>query len=907
MKNFRTNSKIDLGRVFSNTLKIRNLFFVFVLLSFNLIFLSGFSQITRTQMINNATPYESFSWFANSCNLWNGTSCSGANIYHAPWTSTGSNTSMPYCWGGWSTQSEYNTAMSNCKSAGQVCSASGGGCTGLPSAPLSCAGGHDCSGLVTRAWGLTTKYSTSTLPNISSSIAASSVQAGDIFNIVGSHTRLVYTNNGSTITVLESSGTDWKCAYHTYTPAQLASYDARCPNSSVLNGGCGIVAPPNDNCPGTTLAVNSSCNYTSGDLSGATTSIPAILCDGSTSNYPQDVWYNFYASSTGTYQIILDPSSGLDGVVSVYSSGCTNPAIDCQDIGGGAGQNETLNVALTGGQTYYVRVYHYGISQAATTTTFNICVTASAGTPNLIPTSGQYWVSGSSTVNAGSFITANCSEDNNGTSMANGSNTVALWLCQTSVLNSNCSNATYLGSIAGYSNVAAGANTIAYNTSVQIPCNIASGVYYLFFWVDGCGSSCSGCTGVITESSENDNFASVPITILGNNLLVSASHTNASCNGVCNGTLTANGSGGAGSYSYSWSGGLGTGQTKSNVCAGIYTVTITDGNGCTNTATTTVTQPNAINVSASATNATCFGANNGTLTANASGGSGSLIYLWSGGLGTGQTKSNVPAGTYTVTVTDGNGCTNTASATVTQPNQVNVSVNHTNLNCFGICDGTLSANANGGTGSFNYTWSNGLGAGQNKTSVCPGTYTVTATDANGCSNTATATITQPTQLFVTTTFNNPSCSTCCDGSATANPSGGTPNYSYSWSSVSTSQTAFNLCNGAYTVTVTDANGCTRTDLVNFSVGINEQSISEFFKIFPNPTNDFIFVKGSALENIEFKITITNELGQEIKKQLIKATNHKIETKFDIRKLSSGTYFVNITINNSTAVFKIQKL
>ncbi len=903
MKNFRINTKHDLGNMPQSITSKKYLQYLGMLFIFNLSCFSAFSQITRTQMINNATPYESFSWFANSCNLWNGTSCSGANIYHAPWTTTGTNISMPYCWGGWSTQTEYNTAMSNCKSAGQVCSASGGGCTGLPSAPLSCAGGHDCSGLVTRAWGLTTKYSTSTLPNISSSITASAVQAGDIFNIVGSHTRLVYSNNGSTITVLESSGTDWKCAYHTYTPSQLSSYDSRCPNSSVLIGSCGLVTPSNDNCPGTNLTVNSSCNFTSGDLAGATTSIPAILCDGSTSNYPQDVWFNFYAATSTTYQIILDPSSGLDGVVAVYSSGCSNPAIDCQDIGGGAGQNETLNVALTGGQTYYIRVYHYGISQAATTTTFNVCVTAAAGLPNLIPSAGQYWLS-SGTVNAGSYVTANCSEDNNGTGNAAGQNTVALWLSPTSVL--NCGNATYLGSISGYSNVSAGSNTIAFNNSVQIPCNIASGGYYFFFWVDGCGSTCSGCTGVITESSENDNFASVPITILGNTLSVSVNHTNATCFGSCNGTLSANGSGGSGSYSYTWSS-LGSGQNKTNVCAGTYTVTVTDGNGCTNTATSTVTQPAQINVSASSTNVTCFGANNGTLTANASGGSGSFTYSWSGGLGTGQTKSNVPAGTYTVTVTDGNGCTNTTTATVTQPNQVNVSINHTNLNCFAICDGTLNASANGGTGSFNYTWSNGLGTGQNKTNVCPGTYTVTATDVNGCSNTATATITQPTQLTVTTTFNNPSCSTCCDGSATANPSGGTPNYSYSWSNGSTSQTAINLCNGTYTVTVTDANGCIRTDLVNFSVGINEQNISESFSIFPNPTNDFIFVQGNALENKDCKITITNELGQEIKKEIFKVTNHKIETKFDIKKLSAGTYFVNVTINSSTAVFKIQKL
>ena len=347
-------------------------------INFVLCFEFGIAQISRTQIINNAIPYTSFSWTASSCNLWSGTSCGGRNVYSAdiPWVNIGTNISMPYCWGGWSTQSEHITAMANCKSAGDICSTSGGGCSG-GGAGLSCASGHDCSGLVSRAWGLSSKQSTSTLPNLSTSIPLNQVQQGDILNVVGSHTRLVETNYGNgNYRVIEASGTDWKTAYHTYTAAQLASYDPRCPNSSIVTGGCGsVAAPSNDNCTSAiTLIPNTACNSTSGDIAGATQTYTASGCP---SGLIQDVWYKFTASASGTYTIRLAPSSGMDGVVEVRQASCTGTVLGCKDSGGGNGGIENLDVSVTNGTTYYVRVYEYNSAGNTTpplTTNFNICV-----------------------------------------------------------------------------------------------------------------------------------------------------------------------------------------------------------------------------------------------------------------------------------------------------------------------------------------------------------------------------------------------------------------------------------------------------------------------------------------------------------------------------------------------------
>jgi hypothetical protein len=360
-----------------------------------------FAQISRTQIIDNATPYTSFSWTASSCNLWSGASCGGKNVYSAdiPWVNIGTNISMPYCWGGWSTQAEHINAMANCKSAGDICSYSGGGCSG-GGAGLSCASGHDCSGLVSRAWGLSSKRSTSTLPAISTSIPLSQVQPGDILNVAGSHTRLVETNYGNgNYRVIEASGIDWKTAYHTYTAAQLASYDPRCPNSSIVTGGCGSISPPsNDDCSNSiTLIPNTSCNTTPGDIAGATQSFAASGCP---SGLIQDVWYRFIATSDGTYTIKLYPSNSMDGIVEVRQGSCTGTVLGCADSGGGNGGIEKLDVIGSNGTTYFIRVYEYnstGNTIPPATTAFDICITRPSCVTPGIPVSASCTSSGMTT------------------------------------------------------------------------------------------------------------------------------------------------------------------------------------------------------------------------------------------------------------------------------------------------------------------------------------------------------------------------------------------------------------------------------------------------------------------------------------------------------------------------------
>ncbi len=362
----------------------------------------GFGQITRTQVISNALPYTTFSWTANNCNLWNGTSCGGANIYHVPWVSApGTYTAMPYCWGGWSTQAEYNSAMAGCKSAGQACSSSGGGCTPLPSAPLSCAAGHDCSGLVSRAWALDHKRNTGSdsyygLLAISTQISYSQLQPGDMVNDEGSHTRLIrtYYSSNASADVIEAVGGAWKVTTNTYTPIQQTGFYAWCPNSNIVIGGCGssCPAPANDLCSNAIqLTTSSTCNYINGTTCGATpinptTGLPACIVSSSTA---KDVWYKFTASSTGTTTLKVQSGSNFDAIVQIlYNVTCASSYSQFQCTNSAAvGGVETIT-GFTPGTTYWVRVYN---NSGLTGNDFQICVqTGGCAAPSNDNCSGNF-------------------------------------------------------------------------------------------------------------------------------------------------------------------------------------------------------------------------------------------------------------------------------------------------------------------------------------------------------------------------------------------------------------------------------------------------------------------------------------------------------------------------------------
>ena len=214
----------------------------------------------------------------------------------------------------------------------------------------------------------------------------------------------------------------------------------------------------------------------------------------------------------------------------------------------------------------------------------------------------------------------------------------------------------------------------------------------------------------------------------------------------------------------------------------------------------------SLTVSLSSTTETCTAAD-GTATASlsGSGGTGIISYAWSNG-DSGAVITDLPAGTYNVTASDEAGCTGTASISVNQSSVVlNVTTMVTDETCTAN-DGTATASATGGTAAYNYSWSNS-GSTALISGLMANTYTVTATDVNGCAGTAEAVVNQNVvTLSPAITVTDAIC-TADNGTATVSVTGGTGTYSYGWSTSGSTAMLSGLSPTSYSVTVTDGNGC----------------------------------------------------------------------------------------------------
>ncbi|MCF8415721.1 MAG: gliding motility-associated C-terminal domain-containing protein [Crocinitomicaceae bacterium] len=303
------------------------------------------------------------------------------------------------------------------------------------------------------------------------------------------------------------------------------------------------------------------------------------------------------------------------------------------------------------------------------------------------------------------------------------------------------------------------------------------------------------------------------------------SGSNISCFGLSDGSIDLTIGGGNPGYTYVWSNG-GLTQDITGLPAGTYSVLVTDINGCTIPSTITLIQPTALSEGTvaltypSGNNISCFGFSDGSVNLSVTGGSAGYTYLWSTGAIT-QDISDLSAGTYTVITTDLNGCTINSSITLNEPTALTQTISAftypsgTNISCFGFNDGSIDLSVNNGSPGYTYNWSNGATT-QDLSNLLAGTYSVVITDLNGCVLPSTITLVEPTALtqgitaFTYPSGNNISCFGLSDGSVDLTIGGGNPGYTYLWNTGAVSQDLSSLPVGAYSVLVTDINGCTIT-------------------------------------------------------------------------------------------------
>ncbi|MBI3483060.1 MAG: OmpA family protein [Bacteroidetes bacterium] len=288
---------------------------------------------------------------------------------------------------------------------------------------------------------------------------------------------------------------------------------------------------------------------------------------------------------------------------------------------------------------------------------------------------------------------------------------------------------------------------------------------------------------------------------------VMESDGNIKCAGESTGFVNVRSSGGTTPYRYKWSSGDST-RNLAKVPAGTYSLIASDANGCVQNVKTTLIQPTKANYSIkSVTNVSCYGDKTGAIDIIVSGGVGPYSYKWSNGAAT-HDLDGVPSGKYSVQIGDANGCTSVINAEVTQPPLLEVKLaDVSNITCNGERNGNINIAVAGGVAPYKYSWSNGA-ITEDINALPAGNYSVTVTDAKGCFNTLSATVTQPLVLAAKLgVVKQIMCYGDKSGSISVDVTGGVQPYAFKWNNGATTQNLANVAAGTYSVEITDKNGC----------------------------------------------------------------------------------------------------
>ena len=364
---------------------------------------------------------------------------------------------------------------------------------------------------------------------------------------------------------------------------------------------------------------------------------------------------------------------------------------------------------------------------------------------------------------------------------------------------------------------------------------------------------------------------------------------NISCYNETDGSIDITVAGGVAPYTFSWQG-EGTieeQEDQTGLGAGTYDVLIVDANFCQLTLSFTLVEPTPIQVESDVSNVSCFDVCDGEIEITVSGGAGPYEYAWAGPdafNSTDEDLSDLCAGEYFLTVSDSIGCSETFVITVTEPALLEVSIDP-QVNC-ATGEVTLCAIGTGGTPQYSYEWSTG------ESTSCieigeDGEYCVTITDVNGCSATVCADANASSPIDVAGTITQASCGQC-DGAIDITIAGGQTPYDIAWSNSAGTEDLNNLCAGAYTITVTDANDCsvTETFTINESTAVDINLSTVNVSCFGDAT-------GSA------SVTATGGSGN-YTYSWINENEDEIGTGTSVGQLTAGSYSVTVTDGECSA-------
>lgn len=291
-------------------------------------------------------------------------------------------------------------------------------------------------------------------------------------------------------------------------------------------------------------------------------------------------------------------------------------------------------------------------------------------------------------------------------------------------------------------------------------------------------------------------------------LTASLSATNYDCDTGLGGIATVQVFGAPSALTYSWNTGENA-ASVSDLTPGAYSVTTTDAAGCTVTGSVQVELSGALSTALTTTPITCHDQADGAASLTPLNGTAPFAWLWQGGA-TDSLRTDLEAGDYAATIIDALGCMDQQQFSLSNPEALMLSSATTSILCFGAADGTAAVQVVGGNAPFQWLWESGQ-TDSLRTDLSAGTYTVTVTNALGCSNTLSLSLSEPTPLFLLPDSRAVRCFGAADGMASIVASGGAGAYTYSWNNQELTDTITMLPAGVYSVTVTDLNGCSAAE------------------------------------------------------------------------------------------------
>ena len=386
----------------------------------------------------------------------------------------------------------------------------------------------------------------------------------------------------------------------------------------------------------------------------------------------------------------------------------------------------------------------------------------------------------------------------------------------------------------------------------------------------------------VTATDNNACSISISVTVASlAGLVISETHTDALCNAGTSGTVDVTLVGNAPPFTYLWNDAIAT-EDRTNLLAGVYSVTATDVNTCIITLSVTINEPSALVVTETHSNALCNGGSSGTIDITVSAATPPYTYLWNDAINA-EDRTSMAAGNYSVTVRDLNLCSASVAINVSEPTALAVTETHSAALCFGASSGSIDITASAATAPYTYLWNDAITT-EDRTTIAAGNYSVVINDFNSCTASISIFISQPTAVAVNETHTSALCNGASDGSINITSSGGTPSYTYLWNDAVITEDRTNISAGNYSVVVNDLNSCTAT----LAVIISEPAVLTAVEMHSN---------ASCLGYTDGVILITVSGGTSPYGYLWDDGTVNLNRN----NLGAGTYTITVTDNNSCTV------